>query len=71
MKSYKRERKLATSSPVGHILTGSASSSVSSTKKPATTSAASAAVIAALVCVTRVLSIKRTPPKALRNVSGG
>lgn len=56
---------------MGHILTGSASSSVSSTKKHATTSAASAAATAALVWVTRVLSIKRTPPKALHNVSAG
>lgn len=64
-----KERKLATSSPMGHILTGLASSSVSSTKKHATTSAASAAAIAALVCVTRVLSIKRTPLKPLHNVS--
>lgn len=66
-----KQRKLATSFPMGHILTGSASSSVSSTKKHATTSAASAAAISALVCVTRVLSIKRTPPKALHNVNAG
>lgn len=66
-----KERKLARSCPVGHILTGSASSYVSSTKQQATTSAASAAAIAALVCVTRVLAIKRTPPKAPHNVSPG
>jgi len=56
---------------MGHILTGSASSSLSFTKNHATTSAASAAAISALVCVTRVLSVKRTPPQALHNVSAG